>query len=311
MTIQTSFLGIDIAKRHLDLFDEACGRSWRIANEVAALDPLVSQQAGRDLLVVFEATGDYDLELRRALERAGIAYSAVNPGRARAFAKAAGFLAKTDAVDARMLALMGRVLDHQPPTQPLEESRRRLVRLHRRRDQLVAMRQQERARLSEAQDEEMRASLEAHIAWLSAAIAEQDKLVAELIAATPDIKAEVRLLRSVPGIGPVAAATLIGLMPELGKRSSKTIAALAGLAPLNRDSGQHRGQRRIAEGRARVRRALYMAALHAARSATRLGAFYKALRHAGKAPKLALIAVARKILITLNAILRDAQPFHP
>lgn len=308
MTIQPDCVGCDIAKDHLDIFDETLGKPERIANEAAALAPLIERWKDRTPLVLFEATGPYDAALRRLLAQANIPFARVNPARARAFAHATGRLAKTDKIDARMLADMARVLRPacEPPASPQREA---LTRLHRRRDQLVLMRKQERTRLAAIDDPGIASDIQAHIAWLSARILDVEGQTRALIGQTAGLTQDQRLLRSIPGIGPVAATTLLSLMPELGRRSPKTIAALAGLAPFNADSGSFRGKRLIKGGRRRVREALYMAAVAAIRSKHRFGQIYKALRDAGKPPKLALIAVARRILVTANAIIRDQAPF--
>ena len=309
MTIQPGFVGCDISKDHLDIFDEALGRSERIANEAAALAPLIERWKNKDMLVLFEATGPYDACLRRVLTTAAIPFARVNPARARDFARATGRLAKTDAIDAQMLAAMARALRPACEPAPLPE-RETLARLHKRRDQLVAMRKQERTRLTAIDDPAIAEDIEAHIAWLSTRIVEIERQTRALIDATERLTEDQRLLRSVPGIGPVTAATLIALMPELGTRSPKTIAALAGLAPFNVDSGQFRGKRVIKGGRRRVREALYMAAITAVRSRHRFARIYNAMIDAGKPPKVALIAIARKILVTANAIIRDKTAFQ-
>jgi transposase len=308
MIISPGFVGIDISKHHLDLFDTTGASAERCANTPETITLLAQRFAGTGAFVLFEATGAYDACLRQALAQAGVAHARVNPERARAFARAAGYLAKTDAVDARMLAAMAQAL-RLPAQSPDDPARLRLAALVRRRDQLVAARAQERARASECRDPEIGQDLAQHIAFLDAAIARSDRRIAGLLKIEPTLRRAAELLRSVPGVGPVASAILIALMPELGQRSPKTIAALAGLAPVNRDSGQWRGQRHVRGGRKRVRDALYMAALTAARSRSAFAAVYKTLRQAGKPPKLALVALARKILIVLNAILRDQKPF--
>lgn len=308
MTIHPCFVGIDVSKAVLDLFETAQGRSTQIANASEPIAVLATQWRQAGAFVVFEATGHYDEALRRGLDAAGVAYARVNPGRARHFARYAGFLAKTDRLDARMLAEMARrgALGAEPP---FDEEREALRLLHRRRDQLVAMRQKERTRLTEAAHAIEKESLERHLAFLSADIAAIERQIAEAIKASPALKDRETRLRQVPGIGPVSAAALLALMPELGQRSPKAIAALAGLAPFNCDSGQHRGQRQIAGGRKRVRDALYMAAVAASRSKSPFAAFYQKLKSAGKPTKLAFIALARKILVTLNAILRDGTSY--
>ena len=307
MTIGPDVLGIDISKRHLDIFDPSCGAS-RIANTPAAAGVLAAALAGRDCLVVMEATGRYDAVLRQALTMAGVRHARVNPEQARDFARALGRRAKTDAVDARMLAEMGRRLTLR--TEPLPDpDRERLAGLSRRRDQLVQMRKQERTRYRESEDAVARTSLEAHIAWLDQAITMLDAELAQAVAANAELSQAATLLRSAPGVGPVTATVLLSAMPELGRVSPKAIAALAGLAPYNNDSGEYRGQRSVRGGRKRVRDALYMAAVSAARTKSRLATFYQSLRTAGKPPKLALIALARKLLTILNAIARTRTPF--
>lgn len=308
MTIHPDVVGIDVSKHHLDVFDAAHGRGERLLNAAEPIEALVRRWAGQERFVVFEATGRYDGVLCRALETAKVAYARVNPAQARDFARAAGFLAKTDALDARMLAVLGAALRPRA-TPPIDQSRQRLVLLHKRRDQLVAMRQQERTRRAEI-DPDLAEDLERHLTWLDQAVADFDHRIADLIAAEPNLRQTRALVQSIPGVGPVTAATLMALVPELGQRSPKAIAALAGLAPFNHDSGKQRGQRAIRGGRKRVRDALYMAAVAASRSNSRFKTNYKALREAGKPAKLAFIALARKLLITANAVLRDQQPFR-
>lgn len=308
MMIPADVVGIDVSKHTLDVFDLRLGRAESLANTAAATAALAEELAARGRFVVLEATGRYDGRLRRSLEAAGVSYARVNPSQARDFARAAGFLAKTDRIDARMLAQLGQALRPRP-AEPADPARERLGRLHRRRDQLVAMRKQERTRLSDLLEDDLLEDLQRHLAWLNAEIAGLDRRISQAVAADPRLTQICRLIRSLPGVGPVTATTLLALVPELGRRSPKTIAALAGLAPLNRDSGLRRGQRAIRGGRRRVREALYMAAVTACRSNTRFAATYRALIALGKAPKLALIAVARKLLVTANAIVRDQTPF--
>jgi transposase len=309
MNIPPGLIGIDIAKHHLDVFDAARGRVIRLPNTAAAITALVAQWHDKPTCVLFEATGAYDAALRHVLGQADIRFARVNPKRARDFARAAGFLAKTDAVDAKMLAAMAHCLN-PPADPPAQPEHQRLAHLHKRRDQLVATRQQERTRLHDA-PAELAPDITRHIAWLKSEIAALEARIAALLAASSPLTTTCQLLRSAPGVGPITAVTLIALLPELGSRSPQTIAALAGLAPINTESGQFRGKSQIRGGRKRVRDALYMAALAAARSKSRFAKFYQTLRAAGKPPKLALIAVARKLLITLNAIVRDNLAFQP
>jgi transposase len=260
------------------------------------------------VLVVFEATGVYDLELREALGQAGIRFARINPARARDFARASGQLAKTDPIDARMLAAFARAL--KPATEQIANpARNALARLAKRRDQLVLMRAQEKNRRSEADDRAMADRIGRLIEVLDGEIAEIEADISTLIKTEPEISGDAQLIRSLPGVGPVTCMQLIAQMPELGKVGPKQVAALAGLAPFNVDSGAYRGKRKIAGGRKRVRDALYMAALNAVRRADPFKVFYVRLRQAGKPAKLALIAVARKLLTVLNAMMRDRKPY--
>ena len=306
MILHPGFVGIDVSKHHLDVFEG--GRTERVANTAEDVAELVARW--HDRFVLFEATGHYDAWLRRALEAEGIAFARVNPARARDFARATGRLAKTDRIDARMLAAMAQSLSFARERES-DPEREALARAHKRRDQLVQLRQQERTRLTECDDAALRADLQAHRQWLDAQIARWDAEIARLVEQSGALAQKARRLRSIAGIGPVAATTLLALVPELGALSPKKIAALAGLAPFNADSGQLRGRRRIRGGRKRVRDALYMAAVTAARHNPRLKPLYTRLRAAGKPAKVALIAVARKLLIIANAILRDQTEFKP
>lgn len=310
MTITPDCVGIDVSKSTLDVFDAASGRRERLANTAAAIAGLIARWQPKSTFVLFEATGRYDRLLARLLQAAAIPFARVNPQRARDFARAAGFLAKTDAVDARMLALMAERLQPRPETAQ-DGERERLRALHRRRDQLVHMRAQERTRLSEVDDVDERKEITKHITWLSAQIKAMDTRIKSMIAVVQSLAALYKRMRQAPGVGPVAATTFLALLPELGSRSPKAIAALAGLAPFNRDSGKLRGKRTISGGRKRVRDALYIAALSATRSNPHFKAIYTTLVKAGKAKKLALIAVARRLLIALNAMIRDNADFKP
>lgn len=308
MKIHPEFVGCDASKRNLDFFDGGDGLVHRVENNPAPIGAWLDGLPDLpDRHFIFEATGPHDGHLIKALEARNLRFSRVNPSRARDFGRAVGLMAKTDAIDARMLAAMGQCLD-PAPTPARDPARDRLAALHKRRDQLVAMRQKEKVRLMEAEPED-HASLQRHIAWLDTEIMEIEKGRDALVRESEDLSRLSRLLRSIPGIGPVGATTLLALMPELGKTSPRGVAALAGLAPFNVDSGQFRGHRAIRGGRRRVRNALYMAAVTAARSQSRFATFANELRARGKPFKLAIIALARKILVTANAILRDGEPF--
>lgn len=307
MSIAQSYIGIDIARSRLDIFDETRASS-SIANAPAAVADFLDSLAGRSVTVVFEATGAYDRCLREGLAAARIRAIRVNPGRARDFARAAGYLAKTDAVDARMLAAMGRAIALRAD-EPVDPRREELNALARQRDWLVELRAEEKTRLPQAGAQAVRTAIETHIAWLDQQIRSLEAALETLIEATPDLRQTKDLLQTAPGVGPITAAILIAQMPELGRRSSKAIAALAGLAPINNDSGDKRGRRSIKGGRRRVRRALYMAALSAVRAVPRFAQAYAAIAQRAASKKVALIAIARKLLVALNAMLAKQQPF--
>jgi len=307
MTLPAFRVGCDVAKAWLDFFEAATGKASRVPNDADAIAAFLNRLP-REATVVFEATAPHDLGLRRALDRAGLRSLRVNPSRARDFARAAGFLAKTDVIDARMLARLPEALD-MPEAPPFDPEREALAALNRRRDQLVETRAVERGRLADEHDKVLRKSLESHIAWLDRAIlAIEAKIETQL--AQPALAARAALLASIGGVGRVTIVTLLALLPELGQRSPKTIAAIAGLAPINRDSGTLRGQRHITGGRRRVRRALYMAALSAIRCVERFKQFYLAIKARSGHAKIAVVAVARKLLVTLNAIIRSGEPFR-
>lgn len=307
MTIHLRYVGCDISKAFIDVFDPADGASRRLANEAGALAAFADGLKSPGALVVFEATGPYDRRLGEALAEAGVAYARVNPMRARRFAQAAGLFAKTDRVDARMLSRLGGALDLDADAPP-DGARKALGLLAARRDQLVQMRADEKKRRHEAADEAAR-SIDEHLGWLSAEIARYDDEIAAFIKSAPALDDDARRLQSAPGVGPVAASVLLAQLPELGRLNPKQIAALAGLAPFNNDSGAFRGARRIKGGRRRVRQALYMAAFNAVRSSPHFKAFHDRILNRAKAKKVAIIAVARKLLITLNAMIRDKTAF--
>lgn len=307
MKIHPGSIGIDVSKTHLDVFDADTDTITRIANDEAAVASLADSLAGRPVFVVFEATGRYDGRLRRALAAAGLDFARVNPEQARHFAKANGIRAKTDQVDARLLAAMAGRLDLRTALAD-DEERHALADLGTRRHQLVMDRQKEKVRLSEGADA-WRDSIERHLAFYDAEIASIESQIKALVKKSALLAKAIGLLRSIPGIGPVAALTLVALMPELGRLSPKAAAALAGLAPFNHDSGGFRGLRSIAGGRKRVRDVLYMAANAARRTTSRFAAFFDDLIDRKKPFKVAIIAVARKILVTANAVLRDQKPF--
>lgn len=309
MIIHPGFAGIDISKGHLDVFDGRVGKPERFANDDDGVRGLASRFKRLGSFVVFEATGRYDRRLRLALEMAGVAFARVNPKRARDFARATGRIAKTDAIDAKMLAAMAQTL--KPPAHvPLSKEREILRDLHTRRDQLVAMRAQETVRLELLANARIVKAIERHIIQLSDDISGINAEIRTVIKADGLMRSTEAALTGIPGIGPVTAHTLIACLPELGTSTPKAIAAIAGLAPYNVDSGSFRGQRKISGGRRRATRAMYMASLSAIRMKGTYRDFYIKLRTAGKPAKVALIAVARKLLLAANAIIRDKTTFR-
>ncbi len=304
------FVGIDVSKDHLDVAVRPDGTHRRVPNTDEGLDQLVAVLGPLGpTLVVLEATGGYQRRAVAALSLAGLPVAVVNPARAREFAKAAGRLAKTDAVDAAILAEFAERM--RPPVRPLPDAEaQKMQALLGRRGQLVGMRTMERNRLATASDRTVRQSLEAHLKWLEEQIDGAEKELDAAIEASVVWKAKDELLQSIPGIGPAVARTLLFELPELGTLSREQIGSLAGLAPVNRDSGRWSGKRSITGGRAVVRTAVYMAT-HAARKWNpALKAFADRLAATGKAPKVVLIAVARKLLVIANAILRDQKPWQ-
>jgi transposase len=308
-------VGIDIAKGHVDV--KVVGASLqrqRFVNDeeghselAAALQPLGVA------LVVMEATGGYEAALACALQAGGLAVAVVNPRQARDFAKSMGRMAKTDSIDARVLAEYAQVLLRRPDLQrflkPLTSPEQQtLAALVTRRRQLLAMRTSEKQRLSFAVAA-VRPSLESMILAIQAQL---DDVEAQMTAHVREHFGPLdALLRSASGIGPVASATLIADLPELGKLNRRQICALVGVAPMAHDSGASRGRRRIQGGRFDVRRVLYMAALVASRRNPVIKAFYDRLLAAGKLPKVALVACMRKLLGSLNAMVRDQNPWQP
>ncbi|MDP1556943.1 MAG: IS110 family transposase [Hyphomonas sp.] len=301
-------IGVDIAKDWIDTFCLDSGAARRLGTDPKSLKAFARQCAGA--LVVFEASGGYERPLAEALAKAGVAYARVNPRQAREFARATGRLAKTDRVDAGVLARMGRALE-LAPTPPPDPARVRLAALVARRDDLVEEAAREAVRLKQARDGFVRADIASLIRLLKARIIRFEREIAGLIAAEPPLAQTERRLRTAPGIGPLTAASLIARLPELGHVSRSAIANLAGLAPHACDSGQMRGQRHIWGGRKEVRKSLYQAAFIASRYDPALKALRKRLQDAGKPFKVAIIAVARVLLTQINAILREQRNYIP
>ena len=315
MSASSVVVGIDVAKAHLDV--AALGAALpalRLNNEAEAHSALAARLKPLGVsLVVMEATGGYETPLACALQAAGLAVAVINPRQARDFAKAMGRLAKTDTVDAHMLAELAAVLVQRDDLARFlcpvaNEQQQWLAALVTRRRQLLTMLHSERQRL-QITPKKLHASLEAIIVAIQAQL---DDIEAQMVAHVRQHFGELdRLLQSASGIGPVASATLIAELPELGRLNRRRIAALVGVAPVANDSGLSRGRRRIQGGRFQIRRVLYMAALSASRANPVIKSFYRRLIAAGKLPKVALVACMRKLLTTLNAMVRSNKPWDP
>lgn len=303
MEVTPIFVGIDVSKAGLDVAVRPVGNREFVANDAAGIEILV--QRLRELqpaLIVLEATGGVERAVTRALASAEFAVVVINPRQVRDFAKATGQLAKTDTIDAAVLARFGEAV--RPALRPLpDEVTWELRAVVTRRRQITEMIVAETNRLSGA-SKGVRKRINAHLRWLEAELKRADKDLDQSIRQSPIWRENQDLLRSVPGMGPVISRTLLAELPELGRLNRKQIAALVGVAPLNRDSGTLRGRRSIWGGRATVRAALYMGALVASRRNAMIQTFYRRLRNAGKAPKVALVACMRKLLTILNAMIK-------
>jgi transposase len=310
MSTSPLFVGIDVAKAHLDVALRPSGERWTVANDDDGIAALVTQlQTLTPTLIVLEATGGYQRAVVAALATAGLPVVVANPRQTRDFAKATGQLAKTDALDARALAHFAEAV--RPTPRPVPDTETEALRaLLRRRRQLVSMRTAEQNRLDSAPPL-VQTDLQAHIAWLDRRVAEVDDTLDTTLRGSPVWREREQLYRSVPGIGPGCARALVLELPELGTLSRQRIAALVGVAPFNRDSGTLRGARSIWGGRARLRATLYMGTLVAVRHNPVLKAFYERLVAAGKAKKVALTACMRKLLTILNAMVKHRTPWQP
>ena len=310
MTEAHSYVGIDVSKGYLDVAARPTGEQWRVSNTEEGLGQLVERLQGLSpALVVLEATGSLEVPVTAALGATGLPVAVVNPRQVRDFARATGKLAKTDRLDALVLALFAERV--RPTPHPLPDPQtQELNALLARRRQIVAMLVTEQNRLGTALPS-VRPGIQEHIAWLEGKLGELNDRMGKLLRESPLWREKEDLLRGVPGVGPVLSLTLLAELPELGALDRKQIAALVGVAPLNRDSGTLRGRRTVWGGRAQVRAALYMASLVATRFNPVIKAFYHRLLSAGKPKKVALVACMRKLLTILNAMLKHRSPWQP
>ena len=309
-TNNSVFVGIDVSKARLDIAVRPTGAQWSEDNTLEGIHQLVEKlKSLQPSLIVMEATGGLEMAAAGALGAAELAVAIINPRQVRDFAKSLGRLAKTDKIDARIIAHFGDAIRPEARKLPSEEAQAMQAVLTRRR-QLIEMLVAEKNRVYLTHPN-LRPRLKEHILWLEAALEQLDKELRDAIQASPLWREQDNLLQSVPGIGPVTATTLIAELPELGQLDRKKIAALVGVAPFNRDSGQMRGHRAIWGGRACVRNALYMAALAAKRYNPVIQTFYERLIQAGKRPKVALVACMRKLLTILNSMVRSGKSWRP
>jgi transposase len=305
------YVGIDVSKDQLDIAVRPTGETWSMANDAPGIIEVVQRLAQlHPKLGVLEATGGFQMPVAGALASAGLPLSMVNPRQVRDFARATGKLAKTDQLDAQVLAHFAEAV--RPTPYPLPDAQtQELTALLTRRHQVVEMLTAEKNRLGVTRSEAVRQRVQDHIRWLEQELADLDDDLDHTLRESSLWREKDNLLRSVPGIGRVVSITLLADLPELGALSRYRIAALVGVAPLNRDSGRFRGTRTVWGGRARVRAALYMAALTASRYNPIIKAFYHRLCAAGKARKVALTACMRKLLIILNSMVKHQQTWTP
>lgn len=296
-------VGIDVSKTYLDVAMSGANQVRRFSNDAAGAAELAASFDVPDLAVL-EATGGYELVCVSVLQAQGWPVAVVNPRQVRDFARAGGQLAKTDALDARVLVAFGQAMQPSvlPPADP---ARNGLADLVARRRQIVDMAIAEKNRLQQATDQRITESIDAMLGFFKSQLIAIDTSIALAVKTEPRMASACKRLMEVPGIGPVTAAVILAELSELGHIDHKKIAALVGVAPINRDSGRHRGERHIAGGRHSVRCALYMATISGVRCNPQLTTFYKRLKANGKPPKVALIATLRKLTGILNAIMRD------
>jgi transposase len=304
------FVGIDVSKVRLDVCLHSSGALSSVRNDADGIDELVQRLTSiAPSLIVLEATGGYETAFATAAYAAGLPVVVVNPRQVRDFAKATGLLAKTDTLDAKVIARFAATI--KPDVRPMkDEETEALASMVSRRRQLVLMRTQEKNRLAGAKSRQ-KADIKEHISWLDERIRRLETDMTAALRKSKAWKVEQDLLETTPGIGRIASVTMLALLPELGQLNRTAITALVGVAPFNRDSGQHRGRRMIWGGRADVRSVLYMATLAAIRFNAPIKAFHARLIARGKPAKVAIVACMRKLLTILNAMLKNKTPWNP
>ncbi len=306
---EQQWIGIDVCQKYLDIYVRPQGKLFQVTNDEVGISTLVQTLNNiQPELIVIEATGGMEIDAVVKLNGAGLAVAIINPRQARDFAKATGQIAKTDVIDAKILAHFADAI--RPEVRPIsDESARQLEDLVARRRQISDMITAEKNR-RRGKTNSVQADINEHIEWLEKRLQEIESQISSAIANNRDWQQKLKLLTSVPAVGEVVAVTLISFLPELGTLSHKSISYLVGVAPLNKDSGKFRGQRRIWGGRAKIRCVLYMAALVAIRFNPPIKAFYERLIQKGKLKKVAITACMHKLLIFLNAMMKNNQTWR-
>lgn len=309
MEQQSIYVGVDVSKHRLDIAARPSGDVWEVRHDGSGIEELVlSMKSLNPTIVLLEASGGMELRLVSALAVASVPVVVVNPRQVRDFARATGKLAKTDALDAKVLAHFAEAV--HPPARPLpDEDTQAINSLLTRRHQVVSMLVSEKNRLGSCVDA-VRPRIQAHIAWLEQEVSDLDEGLRQALRESPLWQEKNDLLLSVPGVGEQVSFALLAYLPELGSLNRRQIAALVGVAPFNRDSGSLRGKRTVWGGRARVRSVLYMGALVASRYNPTIKAFYERLLEAGKPKKVALTACMRKLLTILNSMIKNNSPWR-
>jgi len=306
MKSKKEYVGIDVSKKALDVAYKGKAGAKQYKNTKAEINKLIEDLNQQEIeLIVVEATGGFEAKAVTEMLQAGLPVALLNPTRVRRFAQAKGQHAKTDVIDAHVLADFGQTMKPSVWVLKSEVEEQISLRITRRR-QLIGIQAEEKNRLTTAHEENM-GSIKRHLVWLKEEIQQLDQELEDIVQTNPAYQEKLENLVSVPGVGPVTALTLVGLMPELGRLNRGQIASLAGVAPMNQDSGRRKGKRRTQGGRSEVRSTLYMAALSASRHNPKIKKFYERLIAKGKPPKVALTACMRKLLVVLNAIARDQK----
>lgn len=309
MKSQKAYIGIDVSKKQLDVAWQGEEQVTQYRNNAQGIAKMIAEFEGSEIdRIVVEATAGFEREAVKRMRQSELPVAVLNPTRVRRYAQAQGQHAKTDALDAHVLADFGKVMNPRISRMKSDLEEQISLRITRRR-QLIGMRTEEKNRLTTAHPDNI-PGIQRHLAWLKTEIASVEHELEHLAQADPALQEKVACLQSVPGVGPITAMTLIAEMPELGLANRKQIAALAGVAPYNRDSGSRTGRRHTIGGRSSVRSVLYLAALSATRHNPRIKDFYQRLLANGKEKKVALTACMRKLLVILNAMARDQKPWH-